>query len=210
MAPTQQVVTLSANHAIYSAPQGRRLATISRQRPITGEATTLPVLSVINGAHNTWLSVRLPGRLLRGPANGRVGWIKAVHTRLWLIRWHVVVSLGQRRARIYRSGRVVRTYKVVVGKPSTPTPQGQFFIEENIAEPSNFPGAPFALATSARSNVFTEFDGGPGQVALHGVGGGLGGDLGTAESHGCVRFATSAITWLAARMYPGTPVTITG
>jgi lipoprotein-anchoring transpeptidase ErfK/SrfK len=103
----------------------------------------------------------------------------------------------------------VRSYLVVVGKPSTPTPTGQFFVEENIAEPPSFAGAPYALATSARSGVFREFEGGPGQVALHGVGGGLGGTPGQAQSHGCVRFTTAAITWLAARIYPGTPVTIT-
>ena len=113
-------------------------------------------------------------------------------------------------ARIFDGGRLVKSYRVVVGAPASPTPSGRFFVEENIAEPSNFPGAPYALATSARSEVFTEFDGGPGQVALHGVGGGLGGTPGTAESHGCVRFTTPAITWLAARIYPGTPVTITG
>lgn len=61
---------------------------------------------------------------------------------------------------------------------------------------------------SARSNVFQEFDGGPGQVALHGVNN-IGGTLGTAESHGCIRLATSSISWLAWRIDPGVPVTIT-
>jgi lipoprotein-anchoring transpeptidase ErfK/SrfK len=205
VAPAQLVATLSARHAIYARPGGRREATISRQRPITEVATTLPVLAV----RGPWLLVRLPGRLLAGPPNGRTGWIKSTHTRLWMIRWHIVVSLGQRLARIYYAGGLRRTFRVVVGAPATPTPTGQFFVEENIAEPPSFPGAPYALATSARSNVITEFDGGPGQVALHGVGGGLGGTLGTAESHGCVRFSTAAITWLAERIYPGTPVTIT-
>jgi lipoprotein-anchoring transpeptidase ErfK/SrfK len=206
VARSQAVVTLKAGHAIYARPGGRREAAISRSRPITGEATTLPVLAT----RGSWLLVRLPGRLLPGATNGRTGWISSAHTRLWSISWHIVVSLSQRRARIFNGGRLVRSYLVVVGKPSTPTPTGQFFVEENIAEPPSFPGAPYALATSARSNVFTEFDGGPGQVALHGVGGGLGGTPGQAQSHGCVRFTAAAITWLAARIYPGTPVTITG
>ncbi|HLY48920.1 MAG TPA: L,D-transpeptidase [Solirubrobacteraceae bacterium] len=209
VSPSQTVVTLTANHAIYARPGGRREATISRRRPITGEATTLPVLAMRPAAGTRWLRVRLPGRLLPGAPNGRTGWITFAHTRLWAVRWHIVVALGQRKARIYQGGRLRRTFRVVVGAPATPTPTGRFFVEENIAEPPTFPGAPYALALSARSAVFTEFDGGPGQVALHGVGGGLGGTLGTAESHGCVRFATSAITWLAARIYPGTPVTIT-
>ncbi len=209
VAPGQLVATLYAAHAIYTSPGGRQEAKISAQRPITGEATTLPVLVRTRGPGAPWLLVRLPGRLLPGAPNGRTGWIKAAHLKLWVIRWHIAVSLHQRLTRIYDGGRLIRSYRVVVGAPASPTPTGQFFVEENVAEPSSFPGAPYALATSARSAVFTEFDGGPGQVALHGVGGGLGGTPGTAESHGCVRFATAAITWLAARIYPGTPVTIT-
>jgi hypothetical protein len=37
----------------------------------------------------------------------------------------------------------------------------------------------------------------------------LGGQLGTAESHGCIRLADSTTTWLAARVTPGVPITIT-
>src|SRR5207248_1020982 len=81
----------------------------------------------------TWLLVRLPGRLLAGPPNGRTGWIKASGTRIGVFRWHIVISLSQRTARIYHNGRKVRQWLVVVGKPSTPTPSGNFFVEENIA-----------------------------------------------------------------------------
>ena len=70
------------------------------------------------------------------------------------------------------------------------------------------PGGPFALATSARSNVLQEFEGGPGQIALHGLNN-VGGTLGTAVSHGCVRLDTGAMRWLVARIGPGVPVTIT-
>ena len=69
------------------------------------------------------------------------------------------------------------------------------------------PGGPFALALSARSDALQEFEGGPGQIALHGRDS-LGGTLGNAESHGCVRLDTASIDWLAARIGPGTPVTI--
>jgi L,D-transpeptidase-like protein len=69
------------------------------------------------------------------------------------------------------------------------------------------PGGPFALALSARSDTLQEFEGGPGQIALHGREH-LGGSLGTAVSHGCVRLSTASIDWLAARIGPGTPTTI--
>jgi lipoprotein-anchoring transpeptidase ErfK/SrfK len=204
VAPAQPVTTLLSTHRVFSSPGGRYQESVSSLRPITQESTTLPVLASRKRGRKTWLLVRLPGR-----PNSHTGWITASGTRQWVDRWHIVVSTGARRAWIYFSGHVVRNWLVVVGKPSTPTPHGEFFVEENIQEPSSFPGAPYALATSARSGVFTEFDGGPGQVALHGMEGGLEATPGTAVSHGCVRFTDADISWLASRIQPGTPVTIT-
>ena len=96
---------------------------------------------------------------------------------------------------------------MVVGKPSTPTPRGAFFIEEALALSSHETGAPFALATSARSNAFQEFEGGPGQIGIHGTNN-LSGAPGSAASHGCIRLRTKAITWLARRIGAGVPLTV--
>jgi lipoprotein-anchoring transpeptidase ErfK/SrfK len=69
---------------------------------------------------------------------------------------------------------------------------------------------PYALATSAYSNVLQEFDGGPGQLALHGREGLYSeGNIGTASSHGCIRFERSAIEYLAHELVVGTLITIT-
>jgi lipoprotein-anchoring transpeptidase ErfK/SrfK len=118
------------------------------------------------------------------------------------------VKLSARRVTVYRGGEVARTFAAVVGKPSTPTPRGRFFVEEPLALSSAAAGGPYALATSARSNALQEFEGGPGQIALHGRNY-LPEPLGSAASHGCVRLSTGAITWLAHRIGAGTPLTIT-
>jgi lipoprotein-anchoring transpeptidase ErfK/SrfK len=94
-----------------------------------------------------------------------------------------------------------------VGSPSTPTPRGEFFVEESIALRAWDPGTPFALALSARSYVLQEFAGGPGQIAVHGIRN-IGGVLGSAVSHGCIRVGTAAIRWLAGHIGAGVPVTI--
>ena len=94
----------------------------------------------------------------------------------------------------------------MIGKPSTPTPTGRFFIEEAL-DLSAQVGGPFALATSARSDVLQEFEGGPGQIAVHGTNG-LAGALGTAASHGCIRLDRDSITWLAKHVGRGVPLTI--
>jgi lipoprotein-anchoring transpeptidase ErfK/SrfK len=109
---------------------------------------------------------------------------------------------------VYRNGWPVRIVKAVVGKPSTPTPLGEFFVEEVIQLRATDVGAPFALALSARSNVLQEFDGGPGQIALHGLSN-VGGVLGSAVSHGCVRLDNRTMRWLVFRIGPGVPVAIT-
>jgi lipoprotein-anchoring transpeptidase ErfK/SrfK len=125
-----------------------------------------------------------------------------------LTSWHVVVRVSRRLVMVYRWSRLIRVFKAVVGKPSTPTPLGKFFVEESVRMPAGAVGAPFALALSARSQVLQEFAGGPGQIAIHGLDN-SGGVLGTASSHGCVRVADGTIRWLSQRIGPGVPVTIT-
>jgi lipoprotein-anchoring transpeptidase ErfK/SrfK len=202
---TQQLAELLSGHAAHSAPaaDSPQVAFVRDRRPITGEQTTLPVIghSTTPGA-TAWLKVMLPGR-----PDGSTGWIAKAGTREFVTGWRILVGLGARRVTVYRDGRRVRAFQAVVGKPSTPTPTGQFFVEETVQMDPGEVDGPFALALSARSNVLQEFEGGPGQIGIHGRQG-LGGTLGRAESHGCIRLATASIEWLAARIGPGTPVKI--
>jgi lipoprotein-anchoring transpeptidase ErfK/SrfK len=197
---TQKLAAVVTTHMAYAAPDtsSKHLGYVQPTRPITGERTVLPVLRV----SGTWLRVRLPGR-----PNSHAGWINSQGTVARTTDWHLVVRTATRRVVVYHSGRVVKVFPAVVGKPSTPTPHGEFFIEESIALRPTDVGAPFALALSARSGVFKEFEGGPGQIALHGLDN-VGGDLGTAESHGCIRLADNSMRWLVYRVGPGVPVTI--
>jgi lipoprotein-anchoring transpeptidase ErfK/SrfK len=202
---TQQLAVLLTAHSAHQGPEARfpQVALVTARRPITGEQTILPVIGHSTGPGGVrWLKVMLPGR-----PDGSTGWIAAQGTRRLVTGWHIMVDLAGRRVSIYRDGRVVRTFQAVVGKPSTPTPTGQFFVEETVQMAPGHPGGPFALALSARSNALQEFEGGPGQIALHGRIN-LTGALGTAASHGCVRLDTAGIDWLAARIGPGTPTTI--
>ncbi len=202
---SERLAVLLSAHAAHRRPQAgsRVLVTVPATRPITGERTALPVVGHARGAGGiAWLHVMLPGR-----PNGSTGWIVKQGTRAQVTGWRIAVSLGARRVTVYRHGRAVRRFAAVVGKPSTPTPTGHFFVEETLRMSAGEPGGPFALALSARSNALQEFEGGPGQIALHGRDN-LGGVLGQAESHGCVRLATASIDWLAQRIGPGVPVTI--
>lgn len=203
--PSQTLAILLGSHGAMSAPDqsSTALELVRAKRPITEERTVLPVIGHTSGADGGgWLQVLLPGR-----PNGHTGWIKLRATRAARTSWHIVVDTTTRRVTIYYKGRSVRVFKAVVGKPATPTPRGEFFVEEVIQLRAGDVGAPYALALSARSNVLQEFAGGPGQIALHGLRN-VGGVLGTAASHGCVRLANDAMRWLNIRIGPGVPVTI--
>ncbi len=204
---TQELAVLLTAHGAHRAPDAEspQSALVPATRPITGEQTTLPVIARSIGAGGIrWLEVMLPGR-----PDGSTGWIAQQGTRPLVTPWRIVVDLAARRVSVYDNGRLARSFQAVVGKPSTPTPTGQFFVEETVQMPPGEAGGPYALALSARSNVLQEFEGGPGQIGIHGRDN-LGGTLGTAASHGCVRLATASIDWLVARVGPGTPVTIDG
>jgi lipoprotein-anchoring transpeptidase ErfK/SrfK len=149
-----------------------------------------------------FLQVLLPGR-----PNGHAGWIQASKAKTWKTPWRVVVRTGSKRLFVFKGQKIVRSFPVVVGKSSTPTPHGHFYVEEALILRPGSPGAPDAYALSARSNVYQEFEGGPGQIAIHGTYG-IGGTPGRAESHGCIRATASTLLWMIRRIGTGTPVDI--
>ena len=204
---TETLALLLHPAKLYSRPdihaaQPHRL--VSAIRPYTHTRTLLPVLAQKRGLDGRrWLFVLLPGR-----PNGHGAWIDARSSRLTWTPWSLVVDTHARRVLVYRLGRRVAEFLAVVGSPATPTPRGRFFIEEALSLSAGTPGAPYAFALSARSTVYQEFAGGPGQVAIHSTYG-IGGTLGTAVSHGCVRLSAYALRWMASRFGAGVPVTIT-
>jgi len=202
----QPLVALLHDHVARTGPSAHagRIESVASRRPLTRARTVLPILGRASSRkRGSWLYVRLPGR-----PNSHKGWISTNRTKLTSTRWRISVKLSTRRVTVYHGDRARRHFRAIVGKPSTPTPRGSFFIEEALALSPYESGGPFALATSARSNVFQEFEGGPGQIGIHGTNN-LTGALGTAASHGCIRLSTHAITWLARRIGAGTPLAIT-
>jgi L,D-transpeptidase catalytic domain len=168
-----------------------------------GFPDTYLLLSRLTDARGrVWVRIRIPGR-----PNGRTGWVtRDALGELHVTHWMIVISLGGRRLRAYNKGRLRFTAPVGVGKPSTPTPTGHFWIRElfRITDRSNL-YYPYAIGTSAYSTL-TDWPGG-GVVGIHG-------DLGQpqlvpgAPSHGCVRMHAADVSWLAQRVQLGTPVHI--
>ena len=106
-----------------------------------------------------------------------------------------------------RRARCSSSTSVAVGSAQNPTPTGDFFLTD-LLDTSNNSGAygPYAFGLSAHSDTLSEFDGGDGQIGIHGTN-----DLssiGNPVSHGCVRVPNAVVVQLASLLPLGTPVTI--
>jgi hypothetical protein len=150
---------------------------------------------------NTWLEVRIPMR-----PNGRKGWVRrSALGPLYRVRTLLVVVRRRLRATLYERGHRIWRAPVGIGKPSTPTPAGRFWIREKFRTPG--PGGlygPVAFGSSDYS-VLSDWPGG-GIVGIHG----------TSEpslipgrpSHGCIRVRNQAVRRLWRLMPIGTPLLI--
>lgn len=148
-----------------------------------------------------WTHVRYPGT---GP---RTGWVPTaalappVTTTLRL-----VIDRRAERLTLLDRGRVVRSFRVGVGAPGSPTPAGTTYVREEVVprDPRGIYG-PVAFGLGVLSTHRTDWPGG-GQVGVHGtdhpelVPGRI--------SNGCVRLTNRAVVSLAARLTVGTPVVI--
>jgi hypothetical protein len=162
-----------------------------------------PRVFLVRHVREDWLHVLLPMR-----PNGADGWIRARDVDLAQDPYRVEVDLGRRRLSVFQGDAAIMREPVAVGMPGAPTPTGLFFTTV-LARPDD-PTGPygrFAFGLSAYSEVYQEFAGGDGQVAIHGTNAPW--LIGQAVSHGCIRMKNEAVTRLARFLPLGTPVRIT-
>ena len=109
--------------------------------------------------------------------------------------YNIVVDTNARRLMLYRDGSLVKTYPVAVGKPSTPTPKGNF----RIANTANHPGGPFGV-------YWLGLNVPGGDYGIHGTNNPS--SIGKAVSHGCIRMQNMDILDLIKYVGVGTSVKI--
>lgn len=196
------VATTRARRSLGS----RRTIAVRPETSWSQQAQTLLVLRSAEHGGRMWLRVLLASR-----PNGSTAWVPRDHVELSRVRHWVVISTGKRRVTVYHRGKRVRGFRAVVGARRTPTPRTLAAIYERNRQPNPkaFLG-PWSLALTAVSNVYENYGGGPGRVAVHGrAGASLRDPLGSARSHGCVRIANRDVRYMARTLPPGTPVRIT-
>ncbi len=187
-----------------------RIAPDSDARVIASLATRTPerttnVVAIAGRATDKlgrlWIAVRVPAL----PTNS-TGWVlRRALGAYSFVRTRLVVDVERLTATLFDDGRPVFRARIGVGRPSSPTPTGAFYIRSKlISFRSDFYG-PLAFGTSARSPVLTDWPDG-GFIGIHGT------DhpelLPGRVSHGCVRMRNDDILELGRLMPVGTPVLI--
>lgn len=151
-----------------------------------------------------WYEVALPIR-----PNGGTGWVPTGSVWVTKTPFRVFIDLDARTLRVENDGEGVFTAEVAVGTDENPTPRNGTFVTELIenVEPEGAYG-PYAFGLGLHSDTLTEFNGGPGQVGVHGTNQPQ--LIGSAVSHGCVRLSNDDIRAMVDLGLPlGVPVFVT-
>src|SRR5947209_5647167 len=147
-----------------------------------------------------WVQIRIPAR-----PNGQTGWVKRgalgnFHTTNTL----VVVERKHLRMSFYVAGRKIWSAPVGVGKASTPTPAGDYWVRERfMVIPRSSGYYPYAFGTADYSTL-KDWEGG-GVVGIHGPYGAAA-QIPGRISHGCIRLKVSDDFWLGHHIQLGTPL----
>jgi hypothetical protein len=148
-----------------------------------------------------WVEIEVPGR-----PNGLSGWVpREALGAFHATRGYLLVNRTTLRATLFREGHVVFKAPVGVGKASTVTPSGHFYVVEKLRTLGDPVFGPYALGTSAYAPTLSEWPGG-GVVGIHGTNEPA--LIPGRPSHGCVRMRNGDITRLWHVIPVGTPIEI--
>jgi hypothetical protein len=148
-----------------------------------GYPMTMPIVE----DRGEWLRIMLPER-----PNGSTGWVQAASVTRSTSPWRMVLKLSETRVRVYKDGFEVWSAPVGIGKDSTRTPTGSYFVAV-IEKPGAHGYGPIVLDLNAHSEDIASWDGsGDAITAFHGPFGAQevirsgGGKV----SNGCIRMLT--------------------
>ncbi len=185
----------------FDEPDGER---VSFEYAITNPTyfgNPLALMVIDETDDGRWLKVQIPVR-----PNGTEAWIRSGDAEITSHRFHAEVVLSDRSVTVWNGDEVVVQTGAVVGAQRSPTPVGQFFVNDLVQKWDGSAYGPYILSLSAFSEALESFGGGVPVIAIHGTNNpGL---IGGAHSNGCIRIPNEAITVLAETVPMGTPVDI--
>jgi lipoprotein-anchoring transpeptidase ErfK/SrfK len=189
---------VQGQHPVYEAPDGA----VKTSLPNPWVGTSPLVFLVKEQVGPDWLEVYLPVR-----PNGSTGFVKASDVSSAFHTWHIQVRLSEYRLIVTHEGETFLDTGVAVAAENTPTPGGLYYTTElrGRFDPSNAYGT-YAYGLSGYSEVHTTFQGGPGQLGIHGTN--RPELIGQRVSNGCIRMRNEDIEKLAPVLPLGVPVEV--
>ncbi len=198
-----EILPLTGEPAQYRVASGDTLLTISR-RTGTNPAVLARLNSLASGEALT------PGTLLMLPT---------VYVPPARSRDGVVLNIPERAVYVFRDGLLLGRYPVAVGKPTWPTPTGQFRLHSKIEDPIWITPREMVRREGARQRVIPPGPGNPlggywmgwyrdrrtgSEVGFHATNAPL--SISTAASHGCVRLYPEHASRMFSQVSVGTPI----
>lgn len=125
-----------------------------------------------------------------------------------LVAPSIVINLPSRTLELYSSNSLIKVYPIAVGKPSTPSPLGNFQIIDKEVDPWWFPPRTGQAIPSGPDNPLGyRWMGFASMYGIHGTNAPWA--IGLAVSNGCIRMHEENVEELFEVVYYGTPVQVT-
>jgi hypothetical protein len=197
--PSYAIATVRRGHsiALHDSPGGTVVDRV-------GARTEFGSMQVfwIARVRGAWFGVPVPEL-----PNGQLAWIKDDRLALDLSQTHfwITADVSRRHLELHYGDRILDSFPVSVGSPSSPTPLGDYSITDGLVGRGLGPwyGCCVLALTGHQPNLPPGWIGG-NRMAIHGTPGSIGG----ANSHGCLRASDPDMISLFARVPLGTPVFI--
>ena len=175
--PSTDLVSPKGEIPAFDAPDGQQISTVGVWY---GYPMTMPVLE----ERGDWLRIMMPER-----PNGLTAWVRADEVERSTSPWRMVLRLSETRVYVYKDGYEVWSAPVGIGKDSTRTPTGSYFVAV-IEKPGPAGYGPIVLNLNAHSEDIDSWQGsGDAITAFHGPFGSeeLIRSGGGKVSNGCIR-----------------------
>ena len=123
-------------------------------------------------------------------------------------RQRIVISIPDRKLVLFDGDQILKVYNVAVGKPSTPTPEGEFQIINHVPNPTYY-GSGVVIAPGKDNPLGTRWMGLSAKgYGIHGTN--VPSSIGKAASHGCIRMRQQDLEELFELVHVGASVELRG
>jgi lipoprotein-anchoring transpeptidase ErfK/SrfK len=181
------------------------VAEIPNPRPLDADPPIpVPLVMLVADQQPGWVQLYLPIR-----PNGSTGWLPSDQVTITSHPYRIEALLDDFALRVLKNDEVIYETEIGVSRDNAPTPGGLYYTTELIKPPTDDTVyGTYAYGLSGFSETFDEFNGGAGQLGIHGTN--EPDKIGQKVSAGCIRLRNEDITYLVEtlRLPVGVPVEI--